>query len=354
MNKSDFFFDLPQHLIAQAPISPRDSSRLLHLDRQLNSIAHLNFSDITNLINPGDLLILNNSKVFKARLIGTNSNLSPIEILLVSQISKNLWEIIVKPGKRARVGQTLHFHHNSLSKPISAKIINVLPCGNRLCEFFPPHNNDIFNMLDTIGIVPLPPYITSKNINPSLYQTVFACDYSDNSGSIAAPTAGLHFTQQLLDHLKSRGVNIAFITLHVGIGTFRPVKTANILEHKMHSEFFSIPDDTARLISQTKSNKNRVIAVGTTSCRSLEAAFLQNPNKSLIISPISAQTDIFIYPKFNFNIVDALITNFHLPESTLLMLVSAFANRESILSAYNSAIQHNYRFFSFGDAMFIS
>lgn len=339
MKKSDFYYSLPEELIAQTPADKRDESRLLTLNRNTGEIKHKRFYDITDLLNAGDCLVLNNSKVIPARLIGERESGGAVEVLLLRDMGSNTWEALTKPGRKTRKGARLSFGSGKLS----ACVEDEFPDGRRILRF---ESDGIFlEILDALGQMPLPPYIRRYLGNPNRYQTV----YSKVPGSAAAPTAGLHFTDELLECIREKGVNTAFITLHVGLGTFRPVKTLNIEEHKMHSEYFEIPDESAKIIERTVNDGGRVIAVGTTSCRTLESA--AGPDKTL--KARSGWTDIFIYPGCKFKLTDALITNFHLPESTLIMLVSAFAGRERILKAYETAIAEKYRFFSFGDAMFI-
>lgn len=339
MKKSDFYYSLPEELIAQTPADKRDESRLLTLNRNTGEIKHKRFYDITDLLNAGDCLVLNNSKVIPARLIGERESGGAVEVLLLRDLGSNTWEALTKPGRKTRKGARLSFGSGKLS----ACVEDEFPDGRRILRF---ESDGIFlEILDALGQMPLPPYIRRYLGNPNRYQTV----YSKVPGSAAAPTAGLHFTDELLECIREKGVNTAFITLHVGLGTFRPVKTLNIEEHKMHSEYFEIPDESAKIIERTVNDGGRVIAVGTTSCRTLESA--AGPDKTL--KARSGWTDIFIYPGCKFKLTDALITNFHLPESTLIMLVSAFAGRERILKAYETAIAEKYRFFSFGDAMFI-
>lgn len=340
MKKSDFYFDLPQQLIAQTPIEPRDHSRLLRLNKQSGEIEHFHFYDILSFLNEGDLLVVNDSRVIPARIYGKNEKGGDVEILLLKETEKDTWEMLVKPGKRARVGNTLTFGDGLLK----GEIISVADEGNRICRFSYDAKN-IYEVLDKIAEMPLPPYITEKLQDRERYQTV----YSNELGSAAAPTAGLHFTHELMDKLKQKGVKIARVTLHVGLGTFRPVKEDNILDHVMHSEHYTLPKETADLINETKKNGGRVIAVGTTSCRTLEAS----ATKLGKVSEDDDSTSIFIYPGYEFKVIDALITNFHLPESTLIMLVSALAGRENVLAAYDTAVREKYRFFSFGDAMLI-
>ena len=340
LKKSDFYFDLPEELIAQTPVEPRDASRLLCLDRQGGGISHHHFRDLTELLRPGDLLVVNDSRVLPARIYGVKEDTGAnMEFLLLEQKEQNRWEVMVKPGRRAKVGSRFVFGDGLLK----ATVLEVVEGGNRLVEFECEEN--IFTVLDRIGQMPLPPYITKKLEDKERYQTV----YSNEVGSAAAPTAGLHFTKDLMDRLEAMGVKIARVTLHVGLGTFRPVKEENILEHKMHSEHYHLPRETADLINETKKNGGRVIAVGTTSCRTLEsvATFCGE------IREAEGWTNIFIYPSYEFKVLDGLITNFHLPESTLIMLVSAFAGYENVMNAYRVAVEERYRFFSFGDAMLI-
>lgn len=339
MKKSDFYYSLPEELIAQTPADKRDESRLLTLNRNTGEIKHKRFYDITDLLNAGDCLVLNNSKVIPARLIGERESGGAVEVLLLRDMGSNTWEALTKPGRKTRKGARLSFGSGKLS----ACVEDEFPDGRRILRF--EFDGVFLEILDALGQMPLPPYIRRYLGNPNRYQTV----YSKVPGSAAAPTAGLHFTDELLECIREKGVNTAFITLHVGLGTFRPVKTLNIEEHKMHSEYFEIPDESAKIIERTVNDGGRVIAVGTTSCRTLESA--AGPDKTL--KARSGWTDIFIYPGCKFKLTDALITNFHLPESTLIMLVSAFAGRERILKAYETAIAEKYRFFSFGDAMFI-
>ena len=341
MKKSDFYFDLPDRLIAQTPIEPRDHSRLLCLDKKSGEVSHHHFYDILSFLKEGDLLVINDSRVLPARIYGKTEKGSDIEILLLKEREKDIWEMLVKPGKRAKIGAKLTFGDGILR----GEIIDITEEGNRICRFTYDGTN-IYEVLDKIGQMPLPPYITEKLSDKERYQTV----YSNEIGSAAAPTAGLHFTNELLQKIEAMGVKIARVTLHVGLGTFRPVKADDILDHVMHTEHYQLPQKTADLINETKINGGRVIAVGTTSCRTLEAA----ATKGLPLKADDDNTSIFIYPGYEFKVIDALITNFHLPESTLIMLVSALAGRENVLSAYETAIKEEYRFFSFGDAMFIS
>lgn len=340
MNKQDFYFDLPQELIAQEPLKNRASSRLLVLDKNTGKIEHKHFTDILGYLNRGDCLVINDTKVIPARLIGTKKDTGTgVEILLLNRKSKDLWETIVKPGKKLKQGAKVEFGNGKLE----AQIIDIVNEGNRIVEF--KYDGIFEEVLNELGEMPLPPYIKTKLKDKDRYQTV----YAKNEGSAAAPTAGLHFTPDLLKQINSNGINIAHLTLHVGLGTFRPVKVDNILEHKMHSEFYILDEEQAEIINQTKRNKNRIISVGTTSTRTLESCAYDKG----FVKAQSGYTDIFIYPGYKFKIVDELITNFHLPESTLIMLVSALAGRENVLKAYNEAVKERYRFFSFGDAMFI-
>ena len=338
MKKSDFYYDLPSELIAQTPLERRDASELMLLDRQTGEYSFHHFYDLPGLLRPGDLLVMNNSRVIPARLIGEKAGGGPVELVLLHE-SGDLWECLVKPGKRCKPGAELIFGDGMMT----AAVEKITEGGNRLVRF--NYQGIFLEVLERLGQMPLPPYITKKLDDPERYQTV----YSKTPGSAAAPTAGLHFTGELLEKLKGMGVNIAFITLHVGLGTFRLVKEENIEDHLMHAEYCMIPDETAAAVKEAKNSGNRVIAVGTTSCRTLEAFFDEDAN--LIRN--SGWTDIFIYPGHRFKIMDGLITNFHLPESTLIMLVSAFAGRENILRAYKAAIEKRMRFFSFGDAMLI-
>ena len=340
MNTKDFYYDLPQELIAQSPLKDRSSSRLLILDKTTGSIEHKHFSDIAEFLSPGDTLILNDTRVIPARLYGKREDTDGgIEFLLLSRKSITDWEVILKPGRRAKPGHRFVFGNGELK----AEVLDIVNDGNRLVRFeFDGVFEDVLNKL---GEMPLPHYITEKLNDPERYQTV----YAKNNGSAAAPTAGLHFTEELLDSLKSKGINIGFVTLHVGLGTFRPVKADKIEDHKMHSEFYNLPEETAQLINKTKENGGKVISVGTTATRVLETAGLDG----LPLTQKSGWTDIFIYPGKQFNVIDSLITNFHLPESTLIMLVSALAGKDKIMNAYNIAVAEKYRFFSFGDAMFI-
>ena len=339
MLKSDFYYDLPEELIAQTPLEPRDSSRLMKIDRADGAITHDHFYNIADSLKAGDLLVLNDSKVFPARIIGVKEQTGVVcEFLLLEQRSHDTWEAIVRPGRRLKRGARVKF-----SDELTGEVTDVLPDGNRIVRF--GFEGVFFDILDRIGQMPLPPYITEKLRDKDRYNTV----YCRETGSAAAPTAGLHFTDSVFEKLKSKGVDTAFVTLHVGLGTFRPVKEDNILDHKMHTEHFSIPAETARKIAEHKKNGGRVIAVGTTSCRTLEAC----AQKYGEVRECSESTGIFIYPGYEFRVIDGLITNFHLPESTLIMLVSAFLGRERTLDAYRTAIEERYRFFSFGDSMMI-
>ncbi len=341
MKTSDFYYDLPKELIAQTPLEPRDSSRLLVLDREKQTLEHKHFYDIIDYLNEGDLLVANDSRVLPARIYGIKDETgAKVEFLLLKQVANNRWETLCKPGKKARVGTKFSFGNGILR----ATVVDVKNDGNRIVDFDCEEN--FFTTLDKIGQMPLPPYITAELKDKERYQTV----YSHELGSAAAPTAGLHFTTELMDRIKAKGVKIAYVTLHVGLGTFRPVKVDDVTKHKMHSEHYEVPEETAKLINETKKNGGRVIAVGTTSCRTLESVAAMYRE----IKPCEGFTDIFIYPGFEFKVLDGLITNFHLPESTLIMLVSAFAGYDFIMNAYKEAVKEKYRFFSFGDAMFIS
>lgn len=339
MNTSDFYYDLPKELIAQTPVEPRDSSRLLVLGRNSGNIEHKHFYDIIDYLDEGDCLIANDSRVIPARIFGTKDTGANVEFLLLKQVSGNKWETLCKPGKKAKAGAKFTFGGGIME----AEVVEVKDDGNRIVNFKCDEN--FFATLDKIGQMPLPPYITEKLKDKERYQTV----YSNELGSAAAPTAGLHFTEELMDKIKNKGVNIGYVTLHVGLGTFRPVKVEDVTKHKMHSEHYEIPEETANLIRETKKNGKRVIAVGTTSCRTLESVASQFGE----IKACDGWTDIFIYPGYDFKVLDGLITNFHLPESTLIMLVSAFAGYDNIMNAYKTAVDERYRFFSFGDAMAI-
>ena len=341
MLRSDYAFDLPENLIAQRPLTRRDDSRLLCLDRQTGSIRHRCFRDLLELLKPGDLLVMNDSRVIPSRLLGRREGTGGfMELLLLEQKEKDLWETLARPGRKARPGARFIFGDDLLT----AQVVETVADGNRLVRFEYEGDN-IFDVLDRIGQMPLPPYITEKLEDKERYQTV----YSRELGSAAAPTAGLHFTPELLTALEEKGVQTAFVTLHVGLGTFRPVKVDNITDHHMHLEHYTIPEKTVGLVNAAKREGRRVIAVGTTSCRTLESAY--DPSGGMKPGPDS--TGIFIYPGYRFRVLDGLITNFHLPESTLIMLVSAFAGYENTMNAYREAVERGYRFFSFGDAMFI-
>lgn len=342
MKTKDFYYDLPKELIAQTPLEPRDSSRLLLLDRNSGEVKHKHFYDIADYLEPGDCLILNDSRVLPARIYGIKEPTGAcVEFLLLKQVENDVWECLAGPGKKAKPGTKFSFGDGIMR----CVVLSVTDDGNRIVKF--SYGEDgFFASLEKVGKMPLPPYITQELENQERYQTV----YSRELGSAAAPTAGLHFTSELLDKIKAKGVGVGFVTLHVGLGTFRPVKAEEITDHKMHSEHFEIPPVTAKLIEDTKKNGGRVIAVGTTSCRSLEAAAAVNGGK---IEPYVGSTEIFIYPGYEFKVLDGLITNFHLPESTLIMLVSAFAGYKNTMNAYKIAVEEKYRFFSFGDAMFI-
>ncbi len=342
MLKSDFYYYLPEELIAQTPLEPRDSSRLMKIDRSNGEITHDRFYNIADYLRQGDLLVMNDSKVFPARIMGVKRDTGVVcEFLLLNQRSHNTWETLVRPGRRLKTGATVDF-----SDELSAEVIEVIDDGNRIVRF--DFDGVFFDILDRIGQMPLPPYITEKLENKDRYNTI----YCNETGSAAAPTAGLHFTENVFAKIREKGVDTAYVTLHVGLGTFRPVKEDNILDHKMHVEHFSIPEETAEKIRRCKANGGRVIAVGTTSCRTLESAAGLSENGE--IKALTHDTGIFIYPGYEFRAIDGLITNFHLPESTLIMLVSAFLGRDKTLAAYETAIKEGYRFFSFGDSMFIS
>lgn len=340
MKTSDFYFDLPQELIAQDPLEDRTSSRLLVLDKHTGETSHHVFRDIAGMIQEGDCLVLNNTKVIPARLYGTKEDTGAgIEILLLKRLEKDVWECLVKPGKKCRPGARIVFGDGRLK----AEIKETLETGNRLIEF--EYEGIWEEVLDALGEMPLPPYITHKLEDKNRYQTV----YAKYEGSAAAPTAGLHFTQELLQKIEAKGVKIAYVTLHVGLGTFRPVKVDDVTQHHMHSEYYEVTEETAKIVNETKANGGRIICVGTTSCRTVESASTEDG----ILHAGCGNTEIFIYPGYQFKILDALITNFHLPESTLIMLVSALAGKEQVLAAYDEAVKERYRFFSFGDAMFV-
>ena len=340
MKTSDFYYDLPHELIAQTPLKERQKSRMMVLNKENGNIEHQTFENIIDYINEGDTIVLNDTKVLPARLFGHRvGKEEAIEVLLLKQRENDIWQTLVKPGKKLKIDTEIIFDEELLK----AKVIDILEDGQRVIKF---EYNGIFNeILDKLGTMPLPPYITKKLEDKDRYQTV----YSKNLGSAAAPTAGLHFTNEILNILESKGVNIVYVTLHVGLGTFRPVKVDNINDHKMHSEYFVITKEACDVINETKKRGNKVYSVGTTSCRVLETATGENG----IIYEMAKETDIFIYPGYKFKMVDALLTNFHLPESTLLMLVSALAKKENIMNAYDEAVKEKYRFFSFGDCMLI-
>ena len=340
MNLNDFYYDLPERLIAQTPLAQRDSSKLLMLNKETGEVSHEVFHNIINYLNEGDCLVLNDSRVLPARLLGVREDTgSPMEFLLLSRKEQDVWEVIVRPGKRAKPGRRFVFGNE-----LRAEVLDIVNDGNRLVRF--EYDGLFENVLDRLGEMPLPPYITEKLQDRERYQTV----YSKHEGSAAAPTAGLHFTKELLGKIEEKGVDIAYVTLHVGLGTFRPVKVDVIEEHKMHSEFYELDEENANKINKAKENGGKIISVGTTSTRTLETIADENG----VLKPSSGWTDIFIYPPYKFKTVDKLITNFHLPESTLLMLVSSLAGKENIMNAYKIAIENEYRFFSFGDAMFIN
>ncbi|MCR5354468.1 MAG: tRNA preQ1(34) S-adenosylmethionine ribosyltransferase-isomerase QueA [Lachnospiraceae bacterium] len=340
MDVKDFYYDLPEELIAQDPLEKRSNSRLMVLDKKSGDVYHRHFYDIKEYLKPGDCLVVNNTKVIPARLYGSRENTGgKVEILLLKRVRDDVWETLVKPGKKARVGDRIEFGEGLLK----AEIIDVVEEGNRLVRF--EYEGIFEEILDQLGQMPLPPYITHELKDKDRYQTV----YAKYDGSAAAPTAGLHFTKELLQEIKDMGVNVAEVTLHVGLGTFRPVKVENVLDHHMHSEFYMVSKEAADMINATKDNGGRVISVGTTSTRTLESAADENGR----LTEKSGWTEIFIYPGYKFKVIDALITNFHLPESTLVMLVSALAGREHVLAAYAKAVEEKYRFFSFGDAMLI-
>lgn len=340
MKKSDFYFDLPERLIAQDPLEDRTSSRLLVLNKENGEIEHRHFRDIIEYLHSGDCLVLNNTKVIPARLLGVKADThAAIEVLLLKRLSADDWECLVKPGKKARPGAVIEFGDGLLK----GEIIDVIEEGNRIIRF--SYDGIFEEILDKLGQMPLPPYITHALQDKNRYQTV----YAKYEGSAAAPTAGLHFTKDLIDEIEKKGIKIAYVTLHVGLGTFRPVKEDDILNHHMHSEWYQISEEAAEIINSTKENGGRVICVGTTSTRTIESAADEDGK----LKAKSGDTSIFIYPGYKIKVLDCLITNFHLPESTLVMLVSALAGRENVLNAYNEAIKEEYRFFSFGDAMFI-
>ena len=341
MKTSDFYYDLPEELIAQDPLEDRSASRLMVLDKNTGKIQHHIFKEIVHYLNPGDCLVINDTKVIPARLYGAKVGTdAKIEVLLLKRKENNIWETLVKPGKKAKIGTRISFGDGLLM----GEVVDIVEEGNRLIQF--SYDGIFEEILDKLGQMPLPPYITHQLKDKNRYQTV----YAKHNGSAAAPTAGLHFTPELLEEIKAKGVNIAHVTLHVGLGTFRPVKVEDVTQHHMHSEFYVVEEDQAALINETKKKGGKIISVGTTSLRTLESASLEDG----ILKAGSGWTDIFIYPGYRFKIVDRLITNFHLPESTLIMLVSALAGKEHIMEAYEEAVKDKYRFFSFGDAMFIT
>ena len=351
MKLKDFDYYLPEELIAQTPLEKRDNSRLLLLNKNTGEVKHEVFSNIIDYLNPNDCLVLNETRVIPARVYGKKEGVKTpagveqtlIEMLLLKELENNTWEVLVKPGRKCNIGSKIIFGKENEEPLLVAEVIDILEDGNRVVKL---HYDGILNeILDEIGVMPLPPYIHEKLKDKERYQTV----YSRVKGSAAAPTAGLHFTPELLEKIQNKGVKIAKVLLHVGLGTFRPVKEENIEDHKMHSEYFEISEEACKIINETKQNGGRVICVGTTSCRTVESA----ADEDGIVKPQSGETSIFIYPGYKFKVLDCLITNFHLPESTLLMLVSSLAGRENILNAYNIAVKEKYRFFSFGDAMFI-
>ena len=340
MKKSDFYYDLPEEYIAQKPVTPRDHSKLLIYDRKNDTIQHKRFYEIIDYLEEGDCLVLNDTKVIPARLFGEKKDTgAKIEFVLLKEIETKKWEVMFRPGRKAKIGSRFVFGNGLLE----AEITDIVEGGNRIVSF--ECEGLMENVLEKIGQMPLPPYIKSKLEDTERYQTV----YAKYAGSAAAPTAGLHFTEELLEKIQKKGISIVYLTLHVGLGTFRPVKTENIEDHKMHTERFTIGKNTCDVINRTKTEKKHVICVGTTCCRVLESVADENGH----VRPVTGETDIFIYPGYRFKAVDRLVTNFHLPESTLLMLVSAFAGKENIMTCYKEAIEKNYRFFSFGDAMFI-
>lgn len=340
MKTSDFYFDLPQELIAQTPLEQRDASRLLMLDKETGAIRHGAFADLLDQLRPGDCMVLNNSRVLPARLIGRRPTGGACEVLLLIDRGDNVWECLVRPGRKLKEGAEVIFGDGELT----ATIVGEVAGGNRLVRF--AYEGIFLEVLERLGRMPLPPYITAELEDSERYQTV----YSKVSGSAAAPTAGLHFTPELMAKIEEKGVKLCYVTLHVGLGTFRPVKAETIDEHEMHSEYCVIPQETADIVNETKANGGRVICVGTTSCRTVESW----GNEDGTLRACGGWTNIFIYPGYRFKVLDALVTNFHLPESTLIMLVSALAGRENVLEAYRQAVEERYRFFSFGDAMFIS
>ena len=351
MKTSDFYYDLPEELIAQDPLADRSSSRLMHLDPVTGKVTHDTFKNVINYLEPGDTLVINDTKVIPARLYGVREGtLGKVEILLLIRKSADTWECLVKPGKKCKVGTRILFGSpdgTAENCPLVGEITDIVEEGNRLIRF---HFDGIFEeVLDSLGEMPLPPYIHHKLEDRTRYNTV----YAEHDGSAAAPTAGLHFTKELLTDIKNKGINIAHVTLHVGLGTFRPVKVDDVNNHHMHSEYYIVPEETAGIVNETRASGHRVICVGTTSCRTIESAAEKSADGSWHLAPKSGWTQIFIYPGYEFKIMQGLITNFHLPESTLVMLVSAFAGREHVLAAYEEAVREKYRFFSFGDAMIL-
>lgn len=340
MKKSDFYFELPPELIAQTPLDRRDASRLMLLDKQTGELGHRHFYELPELLRPGDCLVLNDSRVLPARLFGKRESGGAVEALLLRELGENKWECLTRPGRKTRPGTSLSFGDGELA----GTVLETVSDGKRVIEF--KYEGIFLEVLERLGRMPLPPYIKAELQDKERYQTV----YSREPGSAAAPTAGLHFTRPLLEKISAMGVKVCYVTLHVGLGTFRPVKEDEITEHEMHSEFCIVPEETARVITETKRGGGRVVSVGTTSCRTLESFAADDGS----IEAQSGWTNIFIYPGYRFKCVDALVTNFHLPESTLIMLVSALAGRENVLAAYKAAVEEKYRFFSFGDAMFIS
>ena len=340
LKKSDFYFELPEELIAQTPLEKRDSSRLLHLDKVTGEMEHRHFYDLLDYLHEGDCMVFNDSRVLPARLIGARPSGGSVELVLLRDLGEGRWECLSRPGRKTKPGTEIHFGDGELKATVEA----VAEGGNRIVRF--DYEGIFLEVLERLGKMPLPPYIKEELQDPERYQTV----YSKINGSAAAPTAGLHFTKELLQKIADKGVNIAYVTLHVGLGTFRPVKAEDISEHQMHSEFCMISQETADIINATRQGGGRVICVGTTSCRTVESFAAEDGT----MSPRSGWTNIFIYPGYRFKVMDALVTNFHLPESTLIMLVSALAGREHVLAAYEEAVKERYRFFSFGDAMFIS
>ena len=339
MKTHDFWYDLPEELIAQTPLQKRDSSKLLVIDRSTGDLSHRHFYDIVDYLQPGDCLVMNDSRVLPARLLGNRPTGGAVELLLLRDLGDNRWECLAKPGRKMQVGQEVIFVNGDLT----ATVCEICEDGNRIVEF--RYEGIFLEVLERLGKMPLPPYIKAELQDQERYQTV----YSREVGSAAAPTAGLHFTEELLEKIRNKGIKTAFVTLHVGLGTFRPVKAEKITEHHMHAELCMMSEETANILNETKESGGRIICVGTTSCRTLESLADDNGK----FAPQSKWTDIFIYPGYRFKAMDGLVTNFHLPESTLVMLVSAFAGRENILHAYNEAVKEKYRFFSFGDACYI-